>query len=60
MTSYHTDELDELKANSNHHRVLEVMDRTDNLVVASEKGFHQPRLINGGPGRAYNKHPDYN
>lgn len=47
---HHTDELDELKAYSNNHRVLEVINRTDNLIVASEEGFNQTCFIIGGPG----------
>lgn len=50
---HHTDELDELKAHSNNHRVLEVIDRTDNLIIPSEKSFNETCLIRGGPGRRY-------
>lgn len=49
---HHTDELDELKAHSNNHRVLEVVDRTDDLIVASEESFNQTCLVRGGPGSA--------
>lgn len=47
---HHADELDELKAYSNNHRVLEVSDRTDDLIVASEEGFDQACFISRGPG----------
>lgn len=46
---HHTDELDELKADGDDHRVLEVSHRTDHLVVASEELLHQVGLILGGP-----------
>lgn len=47
---HHTDELDELKPYSNNHGVLEVIDGTDNLIVASEEGFDKTRFVRGGPG----------
>lgn len=42
---HHADELDELKADCDDHRVLEVGHRTDHLVVASEELLHQAGLI---------------
>lgn len=36
-SSHHTDELDELKAHSHNHRVLEVIDRPDDLIVANKE-----------------------
>lgn len=39
LRPHHTDELNELKTHSNVHFVLEMTDRTDNLIVTSEKGF---------------------
>ena len=50
MRPHHTDELDELQAHSYHHWVLEVIDRTDDLIVALEEGFNQACFIRGGPG----------
>lgn len=47
---HHADQLDELQAHSNHHRVLEVRNWTHHLVVASEEGFDQARFIGRGPG----------
>jgi len=45
MRPHHTDELDELKTYSNNHRVLEMIDWSDNLIVTSEKGFNQTSFI---------------
>lgn len=55
MRPHHTDELDELKAHSNNHRVLEVTDRTHNFIVASEEGLDQTRFVSGGPDSTCNK-----
>lgn len=43
--SHHTDELDELKAHSNNNWILEVGNRTDNLIVAGEEGLDQTCFI---------------
>lgn len=50
---HHVDELDELQAHSHHHRVLEVSNWTNHLVVASEKGFDQMSFILRGPGATW-------
>lgn len=42
---HHANELDELKADGDDHRVLKVSDRTDHLVVAGEEFLHQTGLI---------------
>lgn len=47
---HHVDELDELQAHSNHHRVLEVCNWTNHLIVATEEGFDQMSFILRGPG----------
>lgn len=47
---HHVDELDELQAHGDHHRVLEVRDWANHLVVAGEEGFDQTRFIVRGPG----------
>lgn len=46
---HHTDELDELKADGDDHRVLKVSHGTDHLVVAGEEFLDQASLIWGGP-----------
>lgn len=50
MSPHHTDELDELKAHSNNHRLFEVIDRTDDLIVPDEESFNQACFISRGPG----------
>ena len=50
MKPHHTDELDELKTHSHNDRVLEVIYRTDNLIITGEEGFNQACFISGGPG----------
>lgn len=47
---HHADELDELKAHGNNHRVLEVSNRTDDLIIASEESFNQTGFIEGARG----------
>lgn len=47
---HHVNQLDELQAHGNHHRVLEVRNWTDHLVVAGKEGFDQARFIGRGPG----------
>lgn len=42
---HHTNELDELQAYGHHHRISEVIDRPDHLVIAGEQGFNQTCLI---------------
>lgn len=42
---HHTNELDELQAHGDDHRVLEVSHRTDHLVVAGEEFLNQASLI---------------
>lgn len=54
MRTHHTNELDELQTHSNDHRVLEVIDWTDDLIVTIEKGFNQACFISGGPGSTCN------
>lgn len=49
---HHADELDELQAHSHHHRVLEVVDGPDHLVVAREQVLEQFGFIAGGPAGA--------
>lgn len=56
---HHADELDELKADGDHHRVLKVSDGTDNLIVAGEELFDQAGLIWGGPRHAYGEQGHY-
>lgn len=47
---HHVDELDELQAHGNYHRVLEVCNWTNHLVVASEEGSDQASFVLRGPG----------
>lgn len=46
---HHTDELDERKAHGNNHRVVEVGDRTHNLIVAREEVFDQTCFVIRSP-----------
>lgn len=43
--SYHADELDELQSHRHHDRFTEVVYGTNDLVVTSKQGFHQPGLV---------------
>lgn len=46
---HHANELDELQAHGEDHRVLKVSDGADHLVVAGEELLHQTSLILRSP-----------